>query len=66
MKTSEQVRQQGKERVTAINAGKHKDWTPMDRDNSLTYVGAFTEGYEAALADLAFENGRRASKRSQP
>ncbi len=41
-----------KYRLSEINTGKVKGWTPMDRDNSLTFIGAFEEGYAQAVKDL--------------
>ena len=52
MKTPDEIRKTAKERVAAINAGKVTNWTPMDRDNTSTYVGGFEEGYEQAMKDI--------------
>jgi len=38
----------------------------MDRDNSLTFIGAFEEGYAQAVKDLEFKRWRaRAGKKKE-
>jgi hypothetical protein len=55
MKTPEQIRDLAKEFVENINDGKIDNWTPLDFDNRMTFIGAFEEGYAKAVFDALSE-----------
>jgi hypothetical protein len=44
------------QRVAEINGNKDPRWSPMDRENTLTYIGAFEEGYAYAAASTDTAN----------
>lgn len=55
MKTPNEIRDLAKEFVESINNGKIPNWTPLDWDNKMTFIGAFEEGYARAIFDMLSE-----------
>jgi len=55
-KTINEIRSEAKEKTAEINTGKNKLWSPMDRDNTMTFWGAYEVGYQQAIKDMADEN----------
>lgn len=48
----DEIKPMAQARVAQINKGEVKNWTPMDRDNSMTYISAFSEGYDEAVRQM--------------